>query len=250
MMRQKYKGHEVTFVEYDHKRDIYVLFDSEERLVAELKRHEYLSQPQLRTIGNSNGRYRKSSSQVRGNPAGQSGGAGSPGTIFYTVAVVSGAGNTIRTVAISAGAGGVVLVPGHFDPIEDAGFQAGEIIGRRCWWLMKDQSDDPGWLHSVYMHQIRWSPNEPVDGNVSAGLGVHAYKSDDQVDAYQLDIMTHGLFSSPSIANLALTNTPMVTGTVAMWGEIVEHERGYRAEHAKILSLDTSDQSLRMKYGV
>lgn len=30
----------------------------------------------------------------------------------------------------------------------------------------------------------------------------------------------------------------MCTGTVLLWGDIVEHERGYRAEFAKVRSID------------
>jgi hypothetical protein len=30
----------------------------------------------------------------------------------------------------------------------------------------------------------------------------------------------------------------MVTGTVFLWGDVVEHERGWRAEFARVRSLD------------
>lgn len=30
----------------------------------------------------------------------------------------------------------------------------------------------------------------------------------------------------------------LVWGKVALWGDVVEHELGYRAEHAKLLSLE------------
>jgi hypothetical protein len=51
----------------------------------------------------------------------------------------------------------------------------------------------------------------------------------------------------------------MALGTIEMWGEIVEHERGYRASFARVKSIDiiTRDdklpitiEELRDRYGV
>lgn len=45
-------------------------------------------------------------------------------------------------------------------------------------------------------------------------------------------------------------------GAVKMWGEVVEHERGYRAQFAKLVSLTfvvgdlVNEYALRKKYGV
>ena len=45
-----------------------------------------------------------------------------------------------------------------------------------------------------------------------------------------------------------------VTGTVDLWGEAYEHERGYRASRAKITSIDGSPSydapALRRLYGL
>lgn len=61
-------------------------------------------------------------------------------------------------------------------------------------------------------------------------------------------------------AGLALdpVNEPLPTmavGTVRLWGEVIEHERGYRAEFAKVHSLDhvfgeADLAALRARYGV
>ena len=46
----------------------------------------------------------------------------------------------------------------------------------------------------------------------------------------------------------------LVRGTIKMWGEVVEHDTGYRAEFAKIVSLDevatgeVDIETLRRKY--
>ncbi len=47
----------------------------------------------------------------------------------------------------------------------------------------------------------------------------------------------------------------LVAGTIKMWGDVVEHEKGYRAEYAKINSLDAIHgpgdlEELRRVYGV
>ena len=215
MMIHTYMGREVTYVEYDYKRDIYVLLDADENLVGELPRYEYLLQPQLQTIGNSNGKYRKSNSQVCSSPARQSGNPVPFGTFMVPVAFI--------TAIAGDPTGG---------PIEDAGIRAGEVIGQRCWRNVL------GVLHSVYMAGFEWLPNEPARGDVEIGHGIHAFKSGQDLAAYRHDYFLMG------------DSTNLVAGTVSMWGQIVEHEHGYRAEYAKILSLDTTDRSLRMRYGV
>jgi hypothetical protein len=40
----------------------------------------------------------------------------------------------------------------------------------------------------------------------------------------------------------------LVFGKVKIWGEVVEHERGYRSEFAKILSLDYGDPELLARF--
>jgi hypothetical protein len=237
-MIQKYKGYEVAYVEYDVKRDIYALIDSEERLVAELKRHEYLSQPQLRTIGNSHGKYRKPSSPLRGGPARQPGNTVSGGTIVLAGAFVTFTINPNGTLTIDTD------YPG---PVEDAGIRAGEVTAQRCWWV-RDRR-----LFSVYMSSVEWHPNTPVSGDVSVGYGVHGFKTHDDLARYRSDAIAWKAQSHYRCCDCPMCRgmyPDLVSGTVSMWGQIVEHERGYRAEHAKIVSLDTDDQWLRMKYGV
>ena len=40
----------------------------------------------------------------------------------------------------------------------------------------------------------------------------------------------------------------MLFGKVKIWGEIVEHEEGYRSEFGKIASLDSGDPELLDKF--
>src|SRR5262249_55925988 len=41
---------------------------------------------------------------------------------------------------------------------------------------------------------------------------------------------------------------PFLFGKIKIWGEIVEHEAGYRSEFAKIVSLDYGDPELLEKF--
>jgi len=70
-------------------------------------------------------------------------------------------------------------------------------------------------------------------GRDGHGLGVHAYKENsteanrlfrDYVEGYSLVAILEG--------------DDIIIGKVKLWGDVVEHEHGYRAEFAKIVSLD------------
>lgn len=95
---------------------------------------------------------------------------------------------------------------------------AGEIVAYRCWcWR-------GGYITSVAMPDV-WKPGETLVGR---GLedwgkrGVHAWKE-----------LSREYFDY--IRGAAVT---IVGGTVYLWGDVVEHELGYRAEYARIRSLD------------
>lgn len=93
---------------------------------------------------------------------------------------------------------------------KDAGIRAGEIIGYRAWKLYG------GLLHSMYASFI-WFPGvvekaHKIDEHW--GTGLHAFKT------------------------LAEARTQYdyadVWGEVALWGDVYEHEKGYRAEYAVV----------------
>ena len=83
------------------------------------------------------------------------------------------------------------------------------------------------------MEDYVWHPDEPASG----------------------DVRTHGIYSFrnaiKSIADygydLALRG-PVLFGKIKIWGEIVEHEDGYRSEFAKIVSLDYGYRELLEKF--
>lgn len=124
--------------------------------------------------------------------------------------------------------GRAVPAPG---PIKSAGIRTGEIIGWRAWRLTKK-----GVLRSMAVDCL-WQPGQTVSVNsvleqcgypdrwnrmpvAQYGAGIHAFK-DLQTVADNYGVFRRGAY-----------------GTVALWGEVIEHEWGYRAEFARIASID------------
>src|SRR5436190_760384 len=116
--------------------------------------------------------------------------------------------------------------------LRHSGVRLGEIIGYRGWAVEKrwtGRSDDR--LRSVFVRQYVWEPHNPATG----------------------DVQVHGIYSfrDPGRARLAypaLDGADVIFGSIKIWGEIVEHELGYRAEFAKIISLDQGNRTLLTKF--
>lgn len=100
-------------------------------------------------------------------------------------------------------------------PIERTASRWGEITGWRM-WNIKDE-----YLIS-YSADHAWPPNEIMAGNPteSNNEGIWAFKTHSRA----LKKATEG--------NLC------ICGSVDLWGEIIEYSEGYRAQYAKIKSID------------
>ena len=131
-------------------------------------------------------------------------------------------------------------------PIPYAGVLAGEITGYRVWFYTE------GKLCSL-AHYHLWEPKATESGDINAIVdqsyrqnikgGVYAFHAAEQVrdelDAnypenacnYPVDISFDSSYDRHII-------DAVVWGTVKLWGEVVEHEKGYRAQFAKVTSLD------------
>lgn len=103
------------------------------------------------------------------------------------------------------------------EPLQDAGLRAGEVTAWRCWRINK------GFLRSCFVESI-WAPGEPMTGTPNSHFGIHAWKT----LAKTLDYGLHDVAGGG----------PFVIGQIELWGDIIEHEHGYRAEFAAIKSLD------------
>ena len=124
------------------------------------------------------------------------------------------------------------------------GIKLGEITGWRSWRVRHD------FLTSLHTEEV-WAPDHAMtgkpEGHGNSNLpGIYAWKESRTALKHMLDTPTAGI---------------MICGSVEMWGDIIEHEAGYRASFAKPLSLDwthglkpkegqTLLEHLRQKYGI
>ena len=117
-----------------------------------------------------------------------------------------------------------VVQPQPAPHIEPASIKLGEIIGWRCWKV------DGGLIKSMAA-DILWAPGDPMKHNSKLGSiladtsgGVHAWFDATGAINYLRDY--------------AAEPGPFIVGKVALWGDVIEHERGYRAEFAKPVSFE------------
>src|SRR5262249_6830909 len=69
-----------------------------------------------------------------------------------------------------------------------------------------------------------WPPQQTVRADDLSFHGIYAFNDMQQViDSYRY---------------LADMTTPFIFGKVMLWGTVIEHQKGYRAELAKIVSRD------------
>jgi hypothetical protein len=118
--------------------------------------------------------------------------------------------------------------------LKHEGLRVGEIIAYRAWrviqrWLWSGDH----LLHSVYVRDYVWHPNEPARGDVRT-YGIYSFR----------DVIR----SKQEYGYPPGSSGPLLFGKVKIWGEIVEHEAGYRSEFAKIVSLDYGDPGLLDKF--
>src|SRR6266480_6928118 len=119
--------------------------------------------------------------------------------------------------------------------LKHEGVRVGEIIAYRAWAAIQPRwfrsGDDR--LHSVLMRDYVWHPDEPASG----------------------DVRTHGIYSFRDVIRsrdeylFYVGNGPLLFGKVKIWGELVEHELGYRSQFGKVVSLDYGDPERLDKFG-
>ena len=175
-----------------------------------------------------NGKYWRSAKKIHSGPD-QAPSAGT-GAGSFTVPVSQFTSYPGGFTGSTAAAGAGFSVGTAPVPFGDAGIKAGEVTAYRCWKL-----GDDGMLHSVVYNDFVWRPGEIAEGKPEDGnAGIYAYKS-------VLDLHNYGTPDKIS-----------VTGTVDLWGEVYEHQHGYRAQYAAIASIDDSPHydaaALRKRY--
>lgn len=164
------------------------------------------------------GRHRIAPTQVHSSSNQASGAGAGTGSSFSIANPATAVAGFATTTGTSTGASTGINTGPLF---EDAGIKAGEVTAYRCWVLFPD-----GLLHSCSESHFIWQPGIIAQGRSDLfGQGIHAFKS-------VLLMAQYGVNS--------LISKPIVTGTVELWGDVFEHERGYRAQYAAIKSIDDS----------
>lgn len=151
------------------------------------------------------------------NVGGVSGGGGGGG--------ISGGGGA------NAYAHPIVVLPARKIPY--AGITVGELLAWRCWRLTPH-----GFLQSGYKDTI-WLPGVQQDAgpkDLDNGWGIHAFKKEASKQLH--DAVYEYSCTEHQRNGVHRTNCPVAIGTVALWGRVIEHDLGYRAEHARVASIE------------
>lgn len=166
--------------------------------------------------GSGNGVSRQAAQAVSGHPnQALTGGRGTTGQYTAAHAAQLAAQQVIYSNYSSNN--GQTTVQEVVAPLKTESFRCGEILAWRGWRVTPQ-----GFLRSMSANVV-WGPGEPMDGKTKSTeqhCGVYAYKKlRDFLSAHSYDLDVYG--------------------QVALWGDVIEHELGYRAEYAKVISLES-----------
>jgi hypothetical protein len=109
-------------------------------------------------------------------------------------------------------------------------FVAGPIVAWRAWKLK-----GTGLLWSTAMTDKFWPIGTPIRAQCSSGWH-ERYAPDIPKSCCQCG--WYALRSKPEHARDVNNNTYHVIGQVALWGKVIAHEKGYRAEYAYPMSVE------------
>lgn len=128
---------------------------------------------------------------------------------------MGGLGNTYQnqlTLAHAARAPQTPAPPHAKTDLKTSDMVVGEIIAYRVWYIDRLR------LRSATA-DVYWYADKPMVGDPASGYGIHAYK--DRTACFRDSYASNE------------SSRPYVFGEVALWGDVIEHEDGYRAEFAR-----------------
>lgn len=119
------------------------------------------------------------------------------------------------------------------EPLPRADMQVRDLIGWRVWRItslgyLRSLTADAIWLPGVPMEADGVVDTAMTPGGSPRSLGIHVFA---ERNGAILEVETYDRMEGSNNHSYAI-------GSVLLWGEVVEHERGYRAERAKIKSID------------
>lgn len=131
-------------------------------------------------------------------------------------------------------------MPSQPAPIPNDGVRLGAVDGWRLWRCVD------GYRLKSVTRDVTWLPGVPMTGDISGayGSGRGSFNHAGGVYAFrEIDTAVRELFMS-------LRDEVYVLGRVKLWGTIVEHELGYRAENARIVELTDAKTPDALGYGM
>jgi hypothetical protein len=239
--------------------------------------------------GPHHGKHRRPGSQAHSNPAGESGGsAGRAGPYTYGLSPAYSyftRNATIYSNISDPGVGALdqvqmieemwrhmadlmfygtaLWVAPAPTPLPYAGVRVGEIIGHRVWDIVRVKGQ---WRLCSIAHYFPWEPGATINEVINRGNyaripilgGIYAFATDQLDPITKADIDAMEFRGFPYIAAYADGRTAAIAGvaigTVSLWGEVVEHTQGWRAQFAKLRSIDrvigcATLREMRKEYG-
>lgn len=116
-------------------------------------------------------------------------------------------------------------------PLPRSDMQVRDLIGWRVWRItslgyLRSLTADAIWLPGVPMEASEVVDRHAASKTGGSDLGIHVFAE------------RNGAILEIEAYTGREAGTGYAVGSVLLWGEVVEHERGYRAERAKIKSID------------
>src|SRR5271165_6948379 len=104
------------------------------------------------------------------------------------------------------------------------------IVAYRLWYFYDEK------LHSAFVYNLAWKSGEAIKSEVNGYTqGIHAWKAFPDALLYgNYCDSTKWKKSTIPVYPMNLHGTSFINiyGEVYLWGQIIEHEKGYRAEFA------------------
>jgi hypothetical protein len=191
----------------------------------------YRQQLHMQLYGGVRNGNRNAAAQAYSNTSNQSGGTRQLPQSAHQAAHQSINNALVQTRALHPGifSWGTAVDPA-IDPLKSAGVKFGEFLGWRMWFTCD------GFLKS-YSQDCVWAPHEPMTGTPSdyGSDGIWAFKDKHKALKKALE-SNHEPCGIHYLSNSGPSY--VIYGSVHLYGLVIEHEIGYRAEKAKILTLD------------
>lgn len=126
--------------------------------------------------------------------------------------------------------------PDPVPEIKDEGIVMGELSGFRYWMVKNGKLCSP-YRHSVWSTDIFSADIPPDPYNC---FGIYVFKDWGSMNNDHCNFLMEWCMLRSEFNMMRQDAISIVLGEVVCWGQVIEHDRGYRAEHARITKLTSS----------